>query len=117
MLILVPIFLVAFASILAVVGLSTSYFKTKQKNQIRSMLRNAEASPTEQRTSVLLLDEKETGGLADLLKRFSIGEKLDLIIEQSGQKTTSSKLLFFSLFAGVHRLSSLVRASIFCLPI
>ena len=44
MAILIPIFLVAFASILAVVGISTSYFKSKQTNQIRSMLRNAEAS-------------------------------------------------------------------------
>jgi tight adherence protein B len=63
------------------------------------MLRNAEASPAAQRTSVLLRDEHQDSGIADLLKRFSFVEKLDLLIEQSGQRTTSSKLLLLSLFA------------------
>ena len=101
MAILIPIFLAAFASILLVVGLSTSYFKSKQRNQIRTMLRNAEASPAEQRASTLLRDNEETDGLATLLKRFSFVERLDLVIEQSGQKTTSSKLIIFSLFVFV----------------
>ena len=98
MAILIPIFLAAFASILAVVGISTSYFKSKQRNQIRSMLRNAEASPAEQRSGSLLRESKEENGISDLLKRFSFIERLDLMIEQSGQKTTSSKLLVLSLF-------------------
>lgn len=101
MAILIPIFLAAFASILVVVGLSTSYFKSKQRNQIRSMLRNAEASPAQQRTSAMLRENDEGGGIADLLKRFSFIERLDLIIEQSGQKTTSSKLLILSLVAAL----------------
>ena len=37
-------------------------------------------------------------GIADLLKRFSLFERLNLVIEQSGQKTTSSKLIVVSLF-------------------
>lgn len=98
MAILIPIFLAAFASILAVVGISTSYFKSKQRNQIRSMLRNAEASPTAYRASSLIRESKEESSLTDLLKRFSFVERLDLVIEQSGQKTTSSNLLLFSLF-------------------
>jgi tight adherence protein B len=101
MAILIPIFLAAFASILVVVGIFTSYFKSKQRNQIRSMLRNAEASPAEQRTGAMLREKDEDGSMADLLKRFSIIEKLDLMIEQSGQKTTSSKLLILSLFAAL----------------
>jgi tight adherence protein B len=96
MAILIPIFLAAFASILLVVGLSTSYFKSKQRNQIRSMLRNAEASPIAQRTSTLLRDDKQTSGISELLKRFSFIERLNLIIEQSGQKTTSSNLIVIS---------------------
>jgi tight adherence protein B len=96
--ILIPIFLAAFASILVVVGVCTSYFKSKQRNQIRSMLRNAEASPAELRTSTLLRENKEDGGFDDLLKRFSFIERLNLIIDQSGQKTTSSKLLLLSFF-------------------
>jgi tight adherence protein B len=95
--ILIPIFLVAFASILAVVGFASSYFKTKQKQQIISMLRNAEASPAEQRATKLLRETDETNGFTDLLKRFSVGDRLDLIIQQSGQKTTSTKLLMVSL--------------------
>jgi len=95
--ILIPIFLAAFASILLVVGLSTSYFKSKQRNQIRSMLRSAEASPTAQKTSTLLRDDKQPSGFSDLLKRFSFIERLNLIIEQSGQKTTSSNLIVISL--------------------
>jgi tight adherence protein B len=96
--ILIPIFLAAFASILAVVGISTSYFKSKQRNQIRSMLRNAEASPAEQRSGSLLRESKEENGISDFLKHFSFIERLDLMIEQSGQKTSSSKLLVLSLF-------------------
>jgi tight adherence protein B len=96
--ILIPIFLAAFASILLVVGLSTSYFKSKQRNQIRSMLRNAEASPTS-RTTTLLRENQQDGGMADILKRFSFIDRLNLMIEQSGQKTTSSKLILLSLFA------------------
>jgi tight adherence protein B len=96
--ILIPIFLAAFASILVVVGISTSYFKSKQRNQIRSMLRNAEASPAALRTGSLLREEREQSSLSDLLKRFSFIAKLDLMIEQAGRKTTSSKLLLFSLF-------------------
>lgn len=98
MAILIPIFLAAFASILAVVGLSTSYFKSKQRNQIRSMLRNAEASPAEQRSSTLLRENEESSSFTDLLNRFSLIAKLDLFIEQSGQKTTSTKLILLSLF-------------------
>lgn len=98
MAILIPIFLAAFASILVVVGISTSYFKSKQRDQIRLMLRNAEASPAAQRTGSLLRENQEKSSLSDFLKRFSFVGKLDLMIEQSGQKTTSSKLLLFSLF-------------------
>ena len=96
MALLIPIFLVAFVSILGVVALATSYFKSKQKNQIRSMLRKAEASPAEQRSSFLLREDAEDNSLADFLKRFSFAGRLDLIIEQSGQKTTGTKLILSS---------------------
>ncbi len=101
MTILIPIFLVAFASILVVVGISTSYYKSKQRNQIRSMLRNAEASPAEQRSSTLMRDKVEDRGIADLFKRFAFVERLDLTIAQSGQKTTSSKVILLSFFGTV----------------
>jgi tight adherence protein B len=99
--ILIPIFLVAFASITLVFGLAASYFKSKQKQQIISMLRNAEASPAEQRASKLLKETAEPTGFSELLQRFSFVARLDLMILQSGQNTTSSKLILFSLFLAV----------------
>ncbi len=101
MAILIPIFLVAFASITLVFGLAASYFKSKQKQQIISMLRNAEASPAEQRASKLLKETAEPTGFSELLQRFSFVARLDLMILQSGQNTTSSKLILFSLFLAV----------------
>ncbi len=101
MAILLPIFLVAFASITLVFGLAASYFKSKQKQQIISMLRNAEASPAEQRASKLLKETDEPTGFSELLQRFSFVTRLDLMILQSGQNTTSSKLILFSLFQAV----------------
>ena len=101
MAILIPIFLVAFASILVVFGLAASYFKSRQKQQILSMLRNAEASPAEQRASKLLKESDEPNAFSDLLRRFSFAARLDLIILQSGQNTTTSKLILFSLLLAV----------------
>jgi tight adherence protein B len=99
--ILIPIFLVAFASITVVFGLAATYFKSKQKQQILSMLRNAEASPAEQRATKLLKENDEPNGFAVLLKRFSFAARLDLFILQSGQNTTSSKLILSSLVLAV----------------
>jgi Flp pilus assembly protein TadB len=65
------------------------------------MLRNADASPVTLRTGTLLRENPEVGGLTEILGRFSFTEKLDLIIEQSGQKTSSSKLILLSIFAAV----------------
>lgn len=96
MAILIPIFLVAFASILLVVGIATSYFKSKQKQQIRSMLRNAEASPGELRSTILLNETQGNSGINDILKRFSFTARLDLMIAQCGEKTTTAKLMLFS---------------------
>jgi tight adherence protein B len=95
--ILIPIFLVVFVSITLVFGIAASYFKSKQKKQIISMLRNAEASPGELRATKLLKENEEPNFFTDLLRRFSLAGRLDLIILQSGQNTTTSKLIGFSL--------------------
>ena len=101
MAILIPIFLVAFASITLVFGIAASYFKSKQKRQIIAMLRNAEASPAEFRATKLIKENEEPNIFTDLLRRFSLAARLDLVILQSGQNTTSSKLLGFSLLLAV----------------
>jgi len=99
--ILIPIFLVAFASITVVFALASSYFKSKQKQQILSMLRNAEASPAEQGASKLFKENDEPNAFSDLLRRFSFAARLDLMILQSGQNTTTPKLILFSLLLAV----------------
>lgn len=99
MALLIPIFLVAFVSVIVVVIAATSYFKSKQTNQIRSMLQKAEASPAEQRSGFQLKETAPENGLTDFLKRFSLTARMDLIIEQSGQKTTTSKLILLSFVA------------------
>ena len=102
MAILIPIFLVAFASILVVVGIATSYFKSKQRNQIRlhaAQRRGFAGGATNKHAPAR--QSEEDSGLTDLLKRFSFIDRLDLIIEQSGQKTTSSKLILFLIVQAV----------------
>jgi tight adherence protein B len=91
------VFLVIFGTILFCVQLASKYFKSKQKQQIRSMLRSAEATaPAEKRDTAFLRPADVQDGLAKLLRRFQFMERLDLIIEQSGQSLTGSKLLAIS---------------------
>jgi tight adherence protein B len=90
-------FLVVFGTILLCVQLAGKYFKSKQKQQIRSMLRNAEATAqAEPRGTAFLRPADVQDGLARLLRRFQFMKRLDLIIEQSGQNLTGSKLLLIS---------------------
>jgi tight adherence protein B len=94
MAIVIVLFLVTFLTILLCVKLATSFFKAQQKQQIRSMLRNAEStSPVEVRGTPLLRAADVQDGLTRLLRRFQFVKKLDLIIEQSGQNFSGSRLL------------------------
>jgi tight adherence protein B len=99
------LFVVCFATILMVFGFSTKYFQAKQKEQIRSMLRKAEEAPIKGsgsaiRTADLLRPDSSGEGFAKLLSHFAVIEKLDAVIEQSGQNTNSTKLLITCLIAG-----------------
>jgi tight adherence protein B len=96
MIILVAIFGLTFLIVLGCVGLSTAYFKSRQKQQIRSMLQKAEASPSEQRSSELVRPAHVEDVLSKLLKRFQFMGRLHLILEQSGQNWTASKLIGIS---------------------
>lgn len=100
----IVLFVVCFASIVLVFGFSSKYFKAKQKEQIRSMLRKAEESHSakaQSQSADLLKPLEENQGFAKLLGNFSFTEKLDLLIEQSGQNSSSTKLLLTCLVAGV----------------
>ncbi len=97
MAILFILFIAVFGTILLCVAVASSYFKKKQKNQIRSMLRKAEGGPGQRLTTTTWLRPADVeNGLSRLLKKFHLTGRLNLMIEQSGQDLTSSKLLAIS---------------------
>jgi tight adherence protein B len=89
------LFAAVFLTVVLSVGLGTSYFRSKQKQQIRAMLQKAEASPAEQRSELLRPAEVEDG-LTRLLSRFHFMDRLDLILEQAGKSYSSSRLITMS---------------------
>ncbi|MBV9404004.1 MAG: type II secretion system F family protein [Acidobacteriaceae bacterium] len=95
MVIAAVLFFVVFVTVLVCVGLGFSYFRSKQKQQIRSMLHKAEATQVEQRTELLRPADVEDM-LSRLLRRFQFMDRLDLILEQSGKNWSASKLLVIS---------------------
>lgn len=96
------LFFVVFLTIIGCVGLGFSYFKSQQKQHIRSMLRNAEAStPVEQRTVQLLRPADVEDLLTKFIRRFEIAGRLDLILEQAGKDWSVSKLVTVSCVLGV----------------
>ncbi|HMF79092.1 MAG TPA: type II secretion system F family protein [Bryobacteraceae bacterium] len=90
------VFLVIFAVILLCVKGAFFYFKSRQKQQILSMLRTAEARTAGQRETQFLKPADIEDALAKLLSRFRFMEKLNLIIQQSGQSIAASKLISLS---------------------
>ena len=98
MILLVILFLLVFGLTLACVGFGLSYFKTRQKNQIRAMLHKAEASPAEQR-SQLVKKEEQNSFLNTLLRRYQFTENLELLLQQAGQDWTPMKLISISVVA------------------
>lgn len=95
MALVIVLFVVVFVTVLVCIGLGLSYFRSKQKQQIRSMLRKAEAAPTEQRSELIRPAEVEDK-LTKFLRRFQFMDRLDLILEQAGKDWTGSKLIMIS---------------------
>ncbi len=98
MILLAFLFVLLFGVTMACIGFGLSYFKTVQKNQIRAMLRKAEASPAEQRSQLLRQDES-ANFLNTFLRRYQFMDRLDLLREQAGHDWTSTKLLTLCLAA------------------
>jgi tight adherence protein B len=93
----IVVFGVVFGTIVLCIGLGFSYFKSKERQQIRSMLHKAETSaPAEQRTVQWLRPADVEDTLSRLIGRFRIVERLNLIIEQAGKDSTASKLMTVS---------------------
>lgn len=101
MLLAAILFVVIFVIVVACVAAGTSYFRTKQKQQIRSMLQKAEAPAAADRSgSVEYIRPAEVDDvLARFLRRFEFMDRLDLILEQAGKNWTGSKLITVSAIA------------------
>jgi tight adherence protein B len=87
------LFLVVFATVVVCVGLGFSFIKSKEKQKIRSMLRNAEATAPVERTVPLLRPADVEDVLTKFIARFKLVERLELILEQAGKRSSPSKLL------------------------
>lgn len=95
------LFLIIFVIVLFCVGFGMSYFRTKQKQQIRTMLRHAQATPAEQSHTQFLKPEEEGNVLAKWLDQFQFMDRLDLILEQAGKNYNATKLVSISFLAGL----------------
>jgi tight adherence protein B len=98
---IIVVFVVMFGTIASCVGLGFSYFKNKQKQQIRSMLRNAEATAAEQRNPELLRPAQTEDILGRMLRKFKFAEKLNLMLDQAGSASTAGKLVGTCLITGL----------------
>jgi tight adherence protein B len=90
--VVVVLFLVCFGTILLCVGFASSYFKSQQTQQIRNMLRKAEETPLPLNGTEFLKPAEASGGFARLLRQFEFSQKLDRLIEQSGEESDATKL-------------------------
>ena len=96
MTILFVIFVITFLIVIGCVSLGLSYFNQRQTQQIRSMLRNAEASPAEQRETKLMRPADAENPLSRFLSKFEVADKLAATLEQAGSSWTGSKLITIS---------------------
>jgi tight adherence protein B len=95
MFLVIVLFVAVFIAVVVSVGLAMSYFRSKQKQQIRSMLQKAEATPAEQRSELLRPAEQEDK-LTKLLSRFHFIDNLNLILHQAGNTRGASRLITLS---------------------
>lgn len=97
----VAVFVLIFGTVIGCVAALFAFEKRKQKQQIRFMLRNAEAVQPEQRNADLLRPPTQEDVLARFFERFAFSEKLALILDQAGSSSTPSKLIGTCVVAGV----------------
>ncbi len=87
------LFVVVFGTVVACVGLGFSFLRSKEKQKIRSMLRNAESSAPVERSAPLLRPADVEDAFSKLIARFQMVERLELVLEQAGKHSSASKLL------------------------
>ncbi len=94
--ILAVVFVIIFGVFVGCVLLTNAYFKSRQSEQIRTMLRNAEATADEQRNPNLLRDAQSPDALGALLERFHFAQRISLVMDQAGSSSTPGKLVMSS---------------------
>ena len=94
--IFVPLFLV----VLVCVGFGQAFLVTRQKNQIRTMLRRAESEAGKRRPD-LLKPENQNDPLAKALDEIGMFQRLGKLIEQSGLDWNTPKFLLLTIVAGL----------------
>lgn len=87
------LFIGVFGTVVACAGLGFSFFKSKEKQKIRTMLRSAESSAPVERSAPLLRPADVEDAFSKLIARFQIIERLELVMEQGGSHGSVSKLL------------------------
>lgn len=100
MILLVAIFLVLFLITTLCVGLGQAFLVSRQKQQVRTMLRRAE-SEAGQRRPDLLRQETQRDALTKALGDVPAFGQLSLYLEQSGGNWTVGKFLAATLIAGL----------------
>ncbi len=100
LLLTIVLFVAVFVAVVGSVGFATSYFRSKQKQQIRSMLQKAEATPAEQRSELLRPAEVEDS-FRKFLNRFQFTDQLDLLLRQANNSWSASKLIAISVLVAV----------------
>ena len=94
------IFLVLFLVVLLCVGFGQAFLVSRQKGQIRTMLRRAESHAGKSRPD-LLNPEVAEDSLSKTLGEISAFRRLSILIEQSGMEWTAAKFLMMTMGAGI----------------
>jgi len=95
----IVIFAFLFVVILLCVGLGQAFLVSRQKQQVRTMLRRAESKSAEPRQD-LLRPEAVQDLLTKALNSLGLFSRLALFIEQAGSEWTTGKFVFASLATG-----------------
>jgi tight adherence protein B len=96
----IPIFICLFLVVILAVGLGQAFLQSRQKQQVRTMLRRAQSNPKQPELQ-LLRPENVEDPLTRALSRFRIFSHLNLLIDQAGIAWTSGKLVLASISAAL----------------
>src|SRR5579885_1940465 len=97
----IPVFICLFLVVLLAVGLGQAFLQSRQKQQVRAMLRRAESRPKQQQELELLRPENVEDPLTRALGKLGLFARLNLLIDQAGLGWTTGKLVMASISAAL----------------